>query len=415
MKIPKFKFKKLNINLTEVSRYIFTVLISSVILAVVLISLPLTEKITSSATYDLVNKSTLYWSKEYTLELDTSKSLNVKNDVEKVKSILQRRLNRLGVEESFVNSFEKDDTQYVKITVQTAQDIQTVESVIKSPFIVNIVTRKDGIDFDNQDEPLTSYLLENYDLTEFSRNSFRNIYVTQLKNSANEYSYFSLFKTWPWDSKWNAFLKDNAGQIVGVSIDEFVTPVQIFAGESLFAVPISVTNNEEASIASNMYNSGLMPVGYTVFEERDIPTNIAEVDYIKLTQGILIAVILIYLYLLLIEKTPKKILLISGLSTVLTISLWITYLKISEIPTDIFILALEVITVVALIRTITENIESRMFVTVLLSLISAVSIIFGSGYIKIFAYDLLILIILSNISIYTSDFYITNVKRALKI
>ena len=66
MKIPKFKFKKLNINLTEVSRYIFTVLISSVILAVVLISLPLTEKITSSATYDLVNKSTLYWSKEYT-------------------------------------------------------------------------------------------------------------------------------------------------------------------------------------------------------------------------------------------------------------------------------------------------------------------------------------------------------------
>ena len=101
-------------------------------------------------------------------------------------------------------------------------------------------------------------------------------------------------------------LKDNAGQIVGVSIDEFVTPVQIFAGESLFAVPISVTNNEEASIASNMYNSGLMPVGYTVFEERDIPTNIAEVDYIKLTQGILIAVILIYLYLLLLRKLLRR-------------------------------------------------------------------------------------------------------------
>ena len=297
MKIPKFKFKKFHINLGETSRYIFTVIFSSVLLAVVLISLPLTEKVTSSATYDLVNKNSLYWSKEYTLELDTSKSINEKNDIEKVKSILQKRLYKLGVEESFVNSFEKDDTQYIKITVQTTKDIQSVDSVINSPFIVNIVTRKDGIDFENQDEPLTPYLLENYDLTQFNRDSFRNIYITQLRNSSNEYSYFALFKTWPWDSKWSTFLTDNAGQIVGVSIDEFVTPVQIPTDQSLFAVPISATSKEEASIVSNMYNSGLMPMGYTISEEKNIPTNIAEIDYIKLTQGILVAVILIYLYL----------------------------------------------------------------------------------------------------------------------
>jgi len=158
-----------------------------------------------------------------------------------------------------------------------------------------------------------------------------------------------------------------------------------------------------------------MPISYTAVDEKEVAIDIAEIDYIKLTEGILVAIVLIYLYLLIINKTPKDTLLLSGVSTVLTISSWIAYLKISETPTDIFILALEVITVVAMIRLITENIESRMIVTVLLALISSVSILMGSGYIKIFAYDLLILIILSNISLYVSKYYLDNVRKSLKL
>ena len=413
MKITKIDLKKINFN--GFFKYILSVLISSIILALVLISLPLTERVTSSATYDLANKSKLYWSKEYTLEIDTAESIGIQTEIDDVKSILQRRLRRVSVEESSISSYEKSGITYLNLSVQTSKEKEVVESLIKSPFIVNIVTRKVDVDFENPEDPIAPYLGENYESTEFSRQSFRNVYVTQLKNSANEYSYFALFKTWPWDGKWKTFLEENAGQTVGVSIDDFVTPVQIPSDQNLFAVPVSATEDEYAQVVSILYNSGNMPITYSVISEKDLPIDIAEIDYIKLTEGILIAVILIYLYLLFINKTPKNIIVLAGLSTVLTISAWIAYLKISETPTDIFILALEVITLVAVIRIIAENVESRMIVTILLALVSSVSIIIGSGYIRIFAYDLLILIILANISLYVSKYYIDNVRKSLKL
>ena len=65
MKKIKFKFNK--INWKEIFNYFVSVVISASILALVLISLPLTEKVSSSASYDLVNKNSMYWSKEYIL------------------------------------------------------------------------------------------------------------------------------------------------------------------------------------------------------------------------------------------------------------------------------------------------------------------------------------------------------------
>ncbi len=413
MKVPKIKLKK--INLSSFFKYILSVLISSFILALVLISLPLTERISSSTTYDLINKKDYYWSKQYTLQLDTTESIRVENDIEDVKSILQRRLRKVGVEESSLNLFKEGETNFLELTVQTSKDIDVVESLIKTPFIVNIVTRKADVDFENPEDVIAPYLLENYDPTTFTRASFRNVYVTQLKNSNNEYSYFALFKTWPWGNEWKTFLQENAGQTVGVALDEFVTPVQIPTDQSLFAVPVSSTEEKYAQAVSILYNSGQMPISYTAVDEKEIAVDIAEIDYIKLTEGIFVAIVLIYLYLLIINKTPKDTLLLSGISTVLTVSAWVAYLKISETPTDIFILALEVITIVVMIRLITENIESRMIVTVLLSLISSLSILMGSGYIQIFAYDLLILIILSNFSLYISKYYLDNVRKSLKL
>ena len=413
MKVPKIKLKK--INLSSFFKYILSVLISSLILALVLISLPLTERVTSSATYDLITKKDYYWSKEYKLQLDTSQSIRIESDIDKVESILQKRLRKIGVEESSLNLSKEGDTNFLELTVQTSKDIDVVDSLIKTPFLVNIVTRKADVDFDNPEDVIAPYLLENYDITEFTRSSFRNVYITQLKNSNNEYSYFALFKTWPWGNEWKTFLEDNAGQTVGVALDEFVTPVQIPTDQSLFAVPVSSTEEKYAQAISILYNSGQMPISYTAVDEKELNIDIAEIDYIKLTEGILVAVVLIYLYLLIINKTPKDTLLLSGISTVITISTWIAYLKISETPTDIFILALEVITVVAIIRLIAENLESKMIITVLLSLISSISILMGSGYIKIFAYDLLILIILSNISLYIGKYYLDNVRKSLKL
>lgn len=412
-KLPKLKINRSNSN--NIFSYLISVLISSLILAIVLISLPLTERVTSLATYDLVNKNSLYWSKEYILELNTQDDTNSKQSIEKSRSILQKRLRSLGVEQSSVIEQVEDEKDILRITVQTSQSKELVDSIIKSPFIVNIVTRKDDVNYEDQENPLTPYLAENYNTTEFTRRNFRNIYITKLKNSGNEYSYFALYKIWPWEKEWENFLNGNVGQSVGVNIDGFVTPVQVTADKGLFAVPISATEKELAQVTSILYNSGVMPLSYSVTSEEEIMVDTPEIDYIKLTEGILVAILFIYIYLLLIEKTPKDILIRSGISSVITVAVWIAYLKISDTPVDIFLLALEVITTVAVIRIITENVESRMIVTVLIALISSLCILLGSGYVKLFANDLLLLMIISNLSLSLTTFYILNIRKSLKL
>ncbi|HQA87961.1 MAG TPA: hypothetical protein PLW18_02760, partial [Candidatus Dojkabacteria bacterium] len=396
MKKIRFKFNK--INWKEIFNYFVSVVISASILALVLISLPLTEKVSSSASYDLVNKNSMYWSKEYILELNTSQSSNIQKDTANLKSVLQKRLRNFDVEQSSITSYQEDDKYYLKVEIQTSKEQELVEQLIKNPFIINIVTKKDDVNYEDTENPLIPYLEENYNKTEFTRKDFRTIYITKLKNTSGEYSYFGIFKAWPLSSKWNEFLNKYIGQTVGVSIDGFVTPVQINE-DKIFAPSVSAIDEQYAKVTSILYNSGVSPMSYSTIKEEEKPLNIAEVDYIKLTEGILIAILFIYVYLLVVEKTRKSIILKSGVATVLTVSSWITYLKLSATPVDIFILALEVIVVAAIIRMIAENIDSRVHITLLLTFTSLLCILLGFGYVKIFANDLLILIILSNLSL----------------
>ncbi len=412
--MKKIKFKSKKINWKGVFNYFISVIISAVILALVLISLPLTEKVSSSASYDLVNKNNMYWSKQYILELDTSKSSDIQKDIADLKSVLQKRLKNFDVERSSLTSYQENDKYYLKAEIQTSKEQELIEQLIKNPFIIKIVTRKDDVNYEDTENPLIPYLEENYNVTEFTRKDFRNVYVTKLKNTSGEYSYFAIFKAWPWSGKWNEFLNKYSGQIVGVSIDGFVTPVQINE-DKIFAPSVSAIDEQYAKVTSILYNSGVSPMSYSTISEEDKPLDIAEIDYIKLTEGILIAILFIYVYLLIVEKTRKSILLTSGVATVLTVSSWIAYLKLSAQPTDIFLLALEVITVIEVIRMITENRESRVHITLLLTFMSVLCILLGFGYVKIFANDLLILMILSNLSLLISTYYISKVRKSLKI
>ncbi len=413
IKLPKVKFRKF--NLKSFLNYILTIIISAVILALVLISLPLTEKVTSSASYDLVNKNKLYWAKEYILELNTENSKNIQDDIQETRSVLQRRLRSLGIEQSQIVSYKEDDKEYLKVQIQSAKDIELVENLIKTPYILNIVTKKDDVNYEDEENPLTPYLEENYNKTSFTRDSFRNVYITKLKNSSGEYSYFGLFKTWPWQKDWNNFLLEYSGQTVGVSIDGFVTPVQILPDDKTFAPAVSATEEKYVELIDILYNSGTVNLPYSVVAEEDAVVDMPEINYIKLTEGILVAILFIYLYLLLIEKTSKETLFISGISSCITVTGWIAYLKISSTPVDIFILALEVITIVVVIRIIAENIESRINVTLLITFLSILSMLLGSGYVKMFSNDLLLLIILSNISLLISSYYVSNVRKSLKL
>jgi hypothetical protein len=416
--MKRFRFKKIKFkkgNLKDISSYVLSILISSIILALILISLPLTERISSSSTYDLVNKSSMYWAKEYILELSPEDQTDIEGKVNKTKSILQTRLRNIGVEQSNTSSYKEGENEYIKVEVQTTKEKELIDALVKSPYIVEILTRKDDVNYEDTENPLTPYLPENYNTTDFNGEDFRNVFVTKLKNSAGEYSYFALFKTWPWKTDWKKFLEEYSGQTVGVGIDGFVTPVQINPQDNTFAVSASTSEDKYAKVTDLLYNSGNIPISYSTIAENELEVDIAEIDYIKLTEGILVAIIFIYIYLLLIEKTPQKILIQSGLSSIITVSGWITYLKISSTPIDIFILALEVIAIVVIIRLITENIESRLHVTILLLIVSILGVLFGSTYVKMFTQDLIILLIFSNLSLLITSFYITNVKKSLKI
>jgi len=192
MKKIRFKFNK--INWKEIFNYFVSVVISASILALVLISLPLTEKVSSSASYDLVNKNNMYWSKEYILELNTSQSSNIQKDTANLKSVLQKRLRNFDVEQSSITSYQEDDKYYLKVEIQTSKEQELVEQLIKNPFIINIVTKKDDVNYEDTENPLIPYLEENYNKTEFTRKDFRTIYITKLKNTSGEYSYFGIFK-----------------------------------------------------------------------------------------------------------------------------------------------------------------------------------------------------------------------------
>lgn len=409
IKIPKFKIRK--INLKGFLNYLLLLFLTFFILLTTLIALPLTETISSNTTYDLRTKNDLYWAKEYTLELVKAQP----SDVEKVKSILFRRLEKLGVEKVSMYSFSENDKEYITVQVQTSIAQIHVEEMIRSIFQVRVVTRNPEIDFENPETPYVIYFEDSYLPTEFTRESFRNVYITNLKNASNEYSYFALFKAWPWNTQWNEFLSNNKGVEMGVSIDGFVTPVTVPSTEPiLFAVSISTSETREAELISILYNSGVMPVSYSITEQREIPLENTEVDYIKLILGVMIATVVIYAYLLFIEKINKRILLTCALTTLITISTWIAYLKIASIPVDISLLAIEILVMIALLRMTVENTESKIIVNILLVLVAALTILFGSGYVRIFASNLFILLIIGYISEMMARVYIDKVRKLLR-
>lgn len=412
--LPKIRVRK--IDLRYILNYIGVILLTSAILVSILIALPLTERISSNVTYDLNTKKDLYWAKEYTLEIDNFNSENREKEIDKIMSVLFKRVSRVGVEKIDMSRFAENDKEYISVLIQASQPQEYIDELVRNPFIINVVDRKEDVNFEDPENPYAIYLSENYNETEFNRNSFRNIYITQLKNSSNEYSYFALFKTWPWNTKWGTYLSDNAGREVGVSIDGFVTPVQIPAVQPyVFALPISTTEKKEAELITILYNSGVVPVTYTVVDQQEKPVENIEVDYVKIIEGVIIAVLAIYAYLYFINKTDRKVLLVGALTSLLTISLWIAYLKISALPIDTFILTMEVIMMIALLRITTENTESRIIVNVLLALIASIVAILGTGYGKILASHLFFLLILGNISEQIALFYTYKVRKLLKI
>ena len=153
MKLPRFK-----LNIKSLFNYIFVILVSSVFVATILIALPLTEKYLNKTPYNLLTKDSSYWSKEYILDVDTQE----RKDIEKTRDILFRRLERFGTEQ--ISVIENDGK--IKIELTSSKDKDATEQLIKNTFSVQIVTRKDDVNYEDPENPYAYLLATNYNTTD---------------------------------------------------------------------------------------------------------------------------------------------------------------------------------------------------------------------------------------------------------
>ena len=399
------KLPKLRLNIKSLLNYIFVILISSVFVATILIALPLTERYLNNTPYNLNTKDSSYWSKEYILSIDSKEQ----KDIQKTRDVLFKRLKNLGVEQMSV--IQKGDD--IMVTLTTSKEKELTEQLIKNRFAVEIVTRKDDVNYEDPEDPYAYLLATNYNSTDWSRDDFRNVYITKLQNSTGSESYFAIFKLWPAKSvEFNKFLTQYEGQTVGVSTDGFVSPVQVPTGANkLFAPPVSTEDPQEVNIIDILYNSGSIPANISLTSEKDMTPNIPQTDYIMVSILIFAGFLISYLYLSISKNASSSVLMKSFLATMLTISIYLTILKLLQIPVDTFLLPIEAILTMILIRVISENKDSVVYIDIILFGVLAILIFLGFGYVSIVARNMILLLALSKITLLLSGWYIYKVRK----
>ena len=405
MKI-KFKF-----NVKPFLNYLIVILFTALGIATMLVALPLTEKMSEKTSFNLITKDPYYWSAEYNLKLVNTDSKNL----EEARNILSTRLRKFGVERAKIYNEGKDDegNTFLKVIVTTSKDRDLVKELISNRFDVLIMTRKEDVDFLSEDDPYAYLFADNYNPTDWDRSDFRNVYITELKTSSNEYANFAIFKLWPnRQSEFNTFIGQHKGEYLGVSIDGFVTPYLVpFDDTSIFAIPVSTEDPIQIKAIDILYNSGVIPVNYTLESENELDPEIIKIDHIKVSIGLAISLVLSYIYLALIKQNDFEVLRKSFLATVLTISIYLTALKILQIPIDTFLLPIQAILTFILIKVLSENDDSVIYIESGLILSLLIIKILGIGYISILATNLIILILLSKLCVIISGWYIDKVRK----
>ncbi len=368
--MARIRFEKLKINWSQFFNYVLLIILSSSILITFLIALPLTEKISDIQAFDL-NITDDFWSKEYILELNDAE----KTDIRKTKNILFKRLNNYGVEEV---SIYQEGTQ-LRIVIKTTKSETDVEELIKNPYRYSIVTRKEDINFEDEENQLAPYLEENYNETEFNAKSFRNIYVTELPNSSGEDSYFGIAKPWAHKSaEFKSFLQKYKDKYIGVKIDSFVTPIYISDG-SILAIPLSSDENR-MKIINILYNSGNIPISYEFKDSKDLEVNKMDINYIEITIALFVSIIAIYLYIFFTKLYSKDLLLRSMFTTLLSLTIFLTFLKISNLPIHTFIILIDAVILIIVTNIVAQNSESRIPVLASVLIIGVIFSLIGIGY-----------------------------------
>jgi preprotein translocase subunit SecD len=401
---------KINFKIKPILSYILVILATSLGITAGLIALPLTEKISERTTFNLLTKDEFYSSAEYYVSLETTDN----KEVEQTRDIFFKRLDRFGVEKISIQKTDQDSiTTTLRIVVNTTRDLGFVRELILNKYDVTILEKKDDVDFFENEDPYAYLNPENYDVTEWTKSDFRNIHITELRTTDKSYSNFAIFK--PWTNKqgaFNDFLADNKGDYIGVSTDGSVMPYLVpLEGDNLFALPLPVEDEIQVEAISILYNSGNIPVNYSIVEENRLDPQVIEIDHIKISIGLFVSLILVYLYILLTKKATLEMLTVPFLATLLTLSIYLSVLKFFNIPVDTFLLPIIGIIVASLIKIVSANDDSIFYIEGGFLVTLSVILLFGYGYMEILANHLFPLIVLSKISLIASSWYINKLRR----
>ncbi|KUK67565.1 MAG: transmembrane(s)protein [candidate division WS6 bacterium 36_33] len=401
---------KIDFKIKPVLNYVLVILATSLGITAGLIALPLTERISERTTFNLLTKDDFYSSAEYYVSLDTIDN----KEVEQTRNIFFKRLDRFGVEKISIQKTDQDSaTTTLRIVVNTTRDLGFVRELILNKYDVTILEKKDDVDFFENEDPYAYLNPENYNATEWTKSDFRNIHITELRTTDKSYSNFAIFK--PWTNKqgaFNDFLADNKGDYIGVSTDGSVMPYLVPLEENnIFAVPLPVEDETQVEAISILYNSGNIPVNYSIVEENRLDPQVIEIDHIKISIGLFVSLILVYLYILLTQKATIETLAVPFLATLLTLSIYLSVLKFFNIPVDTFLLPIIGIIVASLIKIVSANDDSIFYIEGGFLVTLSVILLFGYGYTEILANHLFPLVVLSKISLIASGWYINKLRR----
>jgi hypothetical protein len=405
MKKLKLKKIKFNINWKSFFNYVLLILLTSFILLNFLIALPLTESIAEIRAFDL-NIVDDYWSKEYILTLDTKDSA----EINKTKNILFRRLNKYGVEQTSIYQEESK----LRVVVKTSKSQTYVDELVRNPYQYKLVTRKEEVDFESEENTLAPYLAENYNETEYDASIFRNIYITQLPNSSGGESYFGIAK--PWANKAGQlkdFLSEYTEKYIGVDIDGFVTPVYV-SDPSQLAVIITAEDEKGVEAINLLYNSGNIPVSYELSSQNELSVDKFDINYIEITVALFISILAIYIYTYFMKIYSKGEVIKTLFVTLLSLAMFLSILKILSSPVYIFILLVDAMVIILFSNILYQNPESRY--ALLLSAFG-IGLIFrnlGIGYLRIWGENLFIISIISFVSILIVNVFVNKISYYFK-
>ncbi len=136
-----------------------------------------------------------------------------------------------------------------------------------------------------------------------------------------------------------------------------------------------------------------------------------KLEYVKISLAFGIALITTYIYLLIFKHANKDILIKSLLTTILTITFYLSYLKLSHIPVDTFILAVQFIITSIFVLAIVANRDSEILLVIGGVAMFGVVALLGTGFLALFGQGMIALIAFSKLTHLLSKWYIDNIRK----